>query len=172
MKDVTIGVVSMESLVGEVDFNLETMESFMSDARAADVDLCCFPECCIGGYDVTERGPLAPQCIEPIPGPITDHCCALAHKYGIWILAGMLERDESGAVFNTQIVCTSAGTLAGAYRKIQPGISELPSFGAGSELPIFQHPKVCFGIQICCEPFILLYYYQVLFILYWHPDML
>ena len=68
------------------------------------------------------------------------------------VLAGMLEADEGGSVFNTQIVCSAQGELAGGYRKTQPGLSELPSFGAGDELPVFHHPKITFGIQICCEP--------------------
>lgn len=48
--------------------------------------------------------------------------------------------------------CAHRGCVAtDRYRKTHPGITELPTFNAGDELPVFRHPKVTFGIQICCR---------------------
>jgi predicted amidohydrolase len=151
MKDVKLGLINMESRVGDVEHNLATIEYWAREAAAQEVEILLYPEVCVTGYDVTETGPLFPQCIEPVPGPSTARLCALAAKHSMMLIPGILERDPGGAIFNTQLVINADGTLQGKYRKTHPGLTELATFGAGDELPIFHHPKVTFGIQICYD---------------------
>ena len=149
MKDVVLGLVNMESAVGDVEANLATMERWAKEAAKAGVEILLYPELCVTGYDCSDAGPLFPEAIPPIPSDVTDRLCAMAAEHGMMMLPGLLEREPGGAVFNTQLVIEADGTLQGCYRKTHPGITELPTFGAGDELPIFHHPKVTFGVQIC-----------------------
>ena len=139
----------MESAVGDDEANLATMERWAKEAAKAGVEILLYPELCVSGYDCSDAGPLFPEAIPPIPSDVTERLCAMAAEHGMMMLPGLLEREPGGAVFNTQLVIEADGTLQGCYRKTHPGITELPTFGAGDELPIFHHPKVTFGVQIC-----------------------
>ena len=151
MRDVVLGMANVESQVGNVEANLCTIDRWAGEAAAQGVEICVFPELGVHGYDCSDIGPLCPEEIVPIPSTVTDRLCAMALKHGMMLVPGLLERSNSGVIFNTQLVINSDGTIQGGYRKTHPGISELPTFSAGDELPVFHHPKINFGIQTCYD---------------------
>lgn len=55
---------------------------------------------------------------ESIPGPSTDHFCALAKRLGVVIVTSLFERRAAGLYHNTAVVIDSDGTIAGKYRKM------------------------------------------------------
>ena len=45
-----VAAVQMESVPGDKDANLATVEAFVARAAQAGVQLIAFPECCVTGY--------------------------------------------------------------------------------------------------------------------------
>jgi predicted amidohydrolase len=67
----------------------------------------------------------APRCpaglAEPLDGPSVKELQQLAADLGIWLVPGSVcERGPEGQLFNTQLVLSPEGELAGYYRKIFP----------------------------------------------------
>jgi predicted amidohydrolase len=58
---------------------------------------------------------------EPLEGPRVKELRQLAADLGIWLVPGSLcERGPEGQLFNTQLVLSPEGELAGYYRKVFP----------------------------------------------------
>lgn len=58
---------------------------------------------------------------EPLDGPRMMGLADLARKLGVWLVPGSLcESGPGGELFNTQVVLSPSGELAGSYRKIFP----------------------------------------------------
>jgi predicted amidohydrolase len=147
MNDMRVAAVQTCSPVGEITNNIERMRYFTRLASERKVDIICFPELNITGY---WTHPDIYDFAEPIPGPITDVIHQIASECQITILAGMVEKGQQGVIYNTQIVVNPNG-LSGKYRKVHINADELAYFSYGSDLPVFHHPKVTFGIEICYD---------------------
>ena len=147
MEDIRIAMVQMTCRVGDVEGNLATMDRFCAEAAVAQVDIICFPELNVCGYNAGD--PSKPDS-EALDGNSVRSVEALAGKHGLTVLAGLLERGTNGIVYNTQIVCDPEG-LMGSYRKTHVPTTEIGTFCHGDELPVFDHPKVRFGIEICYD---------------------
>ena len=50
INDLHIAAVCMNSPLGEIEKNLERMETFVQEAETRGADLICFPELSITGY--------------------------------------------------------------------------------------------------------------------------
>ena len=74
----------------------------------------------------------------------------IARNCQITLLAGILERDVSGIVYNTQVVCGSEGYV-GCYRKTHVPDAEIGTWRHGDDLPVFDHAKARYGIEICYD---------------------
>ncbi|NQW18557.1 MAG: nitrilase [Chloroflexi bacterium] len=147
MQDIKIAMVQMRSIVGNPEHNINVIRDFVTEAATKDVDIVCFPELGITGYNAGDTSNPEP---ESIPGPSTDLLCEIASTSGIMFLAGLLERDESGIVYNTQIVFGPGG-IGGFYRKTHVPTTEIGTWCDGGDLPVFTHEKARFGIEICYD---------------------
>ena len=147
MQDVRIGVVQMTCRVGEAERNITGMEQFLNNASTGRVDLVCFPELSVQGYTAGDPGASTP---EPIPGPSTEALAGIGRRLGITFLAGLLERDVSGIVYNTQVAFGALG-MVGRYRKTHVPTREIGTWSCGSDIAAFQNPKVRYGIEICYD---------------------
>ena len=96
--------------------NLERAEKLLRAAAADGADLAVFPEKfnVLGGPDDLRAG------AEPIPGPTTEWAAALAHRLGLWLVAGsIVERVEGDdKLRNTSVLIGPDGELHATYRKI------------------------------------------------------
>lgn len=149
MRDVRIAVVQMQARAGMTRKNLDKIEHFTQEAMQKKVDLICFPELCIHGYDMNKALSGA-EPIEPIPGESALAVSEMARRAGMVVLAGMAEKAGRGNPFLTQLVAFPDGTLQ-KYRKTHLGRYEQPYFAAGDEFPLFITDQARFGIQICWE---------------------
>ena len=147
MQDIRIAVVQMCSRVGDTSANIAKIERFVKEAASDHVDLVCFPELCISGYNPGDTAFPVP---EPLDGSSTQGVSALAQQYKITFMAGLLERDISGIVYNTQIVFNPAG-VAGSYRKTHVATTEIGTWRPGDEIRVFNHRKACYGMEICFD---------------------
>jgi len=57
---------------------------------------------------------------ETVPGPFVDALAALARRHGIYLGAGLLER-EGGGLYDTAVLLGPQGDLVLKYRRISPG---------------------------------------------------
>ena len=140
-------MIRMRSIVGNAERNIGVIGQFLAEAASRDVDIVCFPEWGINGYNAGDTSSPEP---EQIPEPSTDRLSEIAAGAGITFLALLPERDESGIVYNTQIVFDSGG-IGGVYRKTHVAMAEIGTWCHGGALPVFNHPKARFGIEICYD---------------------
>src|SRR5262249_1232461 len=99
-------------------------------------------------YPVTDGVPL--ELAQPLDGDLAQAMADLSADTGILILAGLIERDSSGVLYNTQLVAGS-GRILGAYRKAHVGCSEIHRFSHGDEFLVFPCGQTTCGIQICYD---------------------
>jgi predicted amidohydrolase len=140
-------MVQMTSRVGDVVGNIARIEAFLREAAARSVDIVCFPELSVSGYNAGNTSLPEP---EPIPGPSTDALMALARRHSVTFLAGLLERGANGVVYNTQLVLWPDGGFD-TYRKTHVPTTEIGTWSQGAELGVFSHPKARFGVEICYD---------------------
>ncbi|WP_125613806.1 carbon-nitrogen hydrolase family protein [Specibacter cremeus] len=91
--------------------------------RHPDAELLVFPELHLFGDGVPDRQRVEAlrSSAEPLDGPRVEGLADLARELGVWLVPGSLcEAGTRGELFNTQIVLSPAGELAGSYRKIFP----------------------------------------------------
>jgi predicted amidohydrolase len=158
----TVGAVNFEGVWGDKAANLEKIERHLREAAALGVDMVCFPELALSGYECAEGsdedGPcsLHVQMAETIPGPSTDALERLCGELGIYAIVGMPERDagDPERLYISAAVVGPEG-LVGRRRKTcvigPPLYTETRCFTAGDELPVFSTEHGLVGVLICYE---------------------
>ncbi len=140
-------MVQMRCVVGDAERNIAVISEFLDEAKAQSADIVCFPELCVSGYNAGDTSAPEP---EPIPGPSSRKLEALAVEKQTAFLAGLLERDASGIVYNTQLAFGPDGAV-GAYRKTHVPTTEIGTWSQGCGLPVFEHSNARYGIEICYD---------------------
>ena len=118
MKDISIAAVNFRAKFGQIEANLARIEAWVARLAGRGVEMACFPEMSISGYDHTEAiRPLA----QSIPGPATDRLVAIARRHSLTVLAGLPELPATGSagrdrLYVSHVIATPSG-LAGIYRK-------------------------------------------------------
>jgi beta-ureidopropionase len=155
--ELTVGAVNFEGVWGDKAANLEKIERHLRTAAALGVDVVCFPELALSGYECAE-GSDAPcslhlEAAETIPGPATDALARLCRELGVYAIVGMPERDGERLYIAAAVVGPEG--LVGNRRKTcvigPPLYSETRCFHAGDELPVFETAHGTIGVLICYE---------------------
>jgi len=91
---------------------------------------------------------------EPIPGgPCSDYFAAAAKRYGLYIVAGLVERDGIG-LYNVAALFGPQGQLVGKYRKVCLPRSEVEAgLTPGKDYPVFDTPLGRIGMMVCYDGF-------------------
>ena len=90
---------------------------------------------------------------EPVPGPSTDYFGALAKKHGLYIVAGLLERDEH-LIYNVAVLLGPDGTVTGKYRKVCLPRGEIAGgIAPGKGYPVFSTRFGKLGMMVCYDGF-------------------
>jgi len=88
---------------------------------------------------------------EPIPGPTTDKLGGKARQHGMYIVAGLYEREGS-AIYNTAVLIDRVGRVAGKYRKVHlPREETEGGLTPGNHLPVFRTDFGTIGMMICWD---------------------
>jgi predicted amidohydrolase len=88
---------------------------------------------------------------EPIPGPSTTRLGERARKYGMYIVAGLTERDGR-FVYNTAVLIDRHGEVAGRYRKVYLPREEIEGgMTPGGAYPVFETDFGKIGLMICWD---------------------
>ena len=137
--------------------NLAKAESFVRLAAERGASVVVLPEV------FAWRGPRAeePAQIESIPGPTSERLRELAHRHGIYLLAGsFLEKSGEQRAYNTSLLLSPAGEILAHYRKIHlfdvdiPGqvrVKESDTKKPGQEVVASSTPLGVFGLSVCYD---------------------
>jgi predicted amidohydrolase len=138
-----IAVAQFDPLPGNVEGNLHRIAGFA--AVHADADLLVLPELALSGS--RPNGALLATVGEPIPGPATERLTEIATTYGLYLVAGVIERSGDH-LYNSAVLVGPDG-LAGTYRKLHPSATERAWIAPGDlGLPTFDTPLGRIGLQI------------------------
>ncbi len=128
---------------------LADVERLAAEAAQQGCDLILFGE----GLTVVGTGKSYVDVAEPVPGPATRALAAVARKHGIFLAAGVYER-EGPAAFNTAVLFDRQGRLVGTYRKVHLPYSELKGgLQPGNDYPVFDTELGRIGMQVCYDHF-------------------
>ncbi|HUX21064.1 MAG TPA: nitrilase family protein [Spirochaetia bacterium] len=144
--------VQFQHKAGDKEFNLSRIGDFVDQASAAHVDLITFPEMCITGYWHV-RSLTRPEILtlsEAIPdGASSQRLIELAKRSGMTIGAGLIERDETGTLYNSYLIAMPDGSHR-VHRKIHCFISQFME--SGSEFTVFDIPQGArVGVLTCYD---------------------
>jgi predicted amidohydrolase len=127
--------------------NLKEFGEYARQAGQQGADIVCLPE----GITLVGTQKNYVDASESIPGPTSDYLGQIAKEEGMYIVAGILERDGN-AVFNTAILLDREGQVAGKYRKVCLPREEIEGgVSPGQEFPVFDTDFGRIGIMICWD---------------------
>ncbi|MHC1764370.1 MAG: carbon-nitrogen hydrolase family protein [Verrucomicrobiia bacterium] len=93
------------------------------------------------------------ECAEPIPGPSTEYFGGLAKQHGLYLVVGLIERDQH-LVYNVAVLIGPDGKVAGKYRKIcLPRDEVVAGVAPGVEYPVFATRFGKVGMMVCYDGF-------------------
>ncbi|MBP87626.1 MAG: hypothetical protein CMJ64_13035 [Planctomycetaceae bacterium] len=146
MQTIRIAAASMNSELGKYQQTMETIASYTAEAAKQNVDLVVFPELVVHGHCTPNTFELA----EPVPnGPSTAPLCELAKEHGLFLSAGMSEK-ENDIVYNTQVVVGPEGYI-GKQRKLHMSRDESFFYKGGRDVVVLDLGKCKVGIVICYD---------------------
>jgi predicted amidohydrolase len=143
-----VGMIQLLVEGGEPDRNLERAVKYIGIAAQEKIDIALLPET----LDLAWTHPSVKNEAEPIPGKRTDILCEAAKKYGIYICAGLTEKDGD-KTYNTAVFINDAGEIMLKYRKINLLWNvEYPEYYAvGQTLNVVDTKWGKIGVNICAD---------------------
>jgi len=145
-----VAAVQMRPELLQAEKNLQSILFNFEEAVTAGAKLVVFPECALSGYNLSLEE--AQTVAEGIPGHLSERLVQACQQLDATIMVGILERDDSGQIFNTALITGPDGILS-RYRK-----THLPYLGidrflsSGDELlPPLNTPVGRVGTLICYD---------------------
>jgi len=127
----------------------EQFAPLIAEAAEKNVDLLVLPETLT--YYGTKK--TYAEIAESIPGPSTDYFGTLAKQHDLYIVAGLIERDEH-LIYNVAVLIGPDGKVAGKYRKVTLPRSEIDvGVTPGREYPVFETGFGKVGMMVCYDGF-------------------
>ncbi len=148
--EIRIACIQMEPRVGRKKANVAKSLEMIAVAAKKGASLVVLPELANSGY-VFETREEAFDLAEEIPaGSTTQAWCASAAEHGLYIVAGIAERDGS-QLYNSAVVIGPQGYI-GTFRKVHLWNAESLFFEPGNlGFPVFHTPIGRIGAMICYD---------------------
>ncbi len=134
------GLVQFSCLEGQVEENCRNIERAVRK-HAGDVDLLCFPELCVSGYDFR----MAKDSVKE-----KEFFAGLSRKYKVAIMAGVNVCEE-GKYYDAACLWDEEGALLGEYRKIHLWDKESEFFERGENLAVIPFKGWKIGLLLCAD---------------------
>jgi beta-cyano-L-alanine hydratase/nitrilase len=146
---------------------LDKAEKLVAEAAGYGSQIVLFPEVFVGGYPhgstfgltIGNRSAKGKEDFHKyhaaaidVPGPEVTRLAALAGKYKIFLVMGVVER-VGYTLYNTVLFFDPLGKYLGKHRKVMPtGLERVFwGFGDGSTIPVYDTPIGKIGAVICWE---------------------
>ncbi|NOT45619.1 MAG: carbon-nitrogen hydrolase [Acidobacteria bacterium] len=147
----TIGIIQ-DAATPDTAANIARADVLVRRAASQGAQIICLKELFQAPYfckvPQADRFDLA----EPIPGPTTDHMCALARELGVVLVVPLFERQAAGVYRNSAAVIDADGSLLGVYRKMHipddPLFHEKYYFVPGDAHPAAAGPDAAGGFRV------------------------
>jgi len=146
VQDVKVAAVQMGSKLGAKAENTEKIIEWTRRAAEEGTELICFPELSVTGYWKDDR---VFDIAENVPGQSTEKLAKVAEELGVFICAGIAEKEKS-IVYNAQFLVGPDGYI-GKYRKTHMPDGEYPFYAVGYQIPVFNLRKCKVGISTCYD---------------------
>jgi len=167
MKKLRTAVVQAGSVAFDAEATLDKVERLIAEAAAGGAELVVFPEAYVSAYPkwldfgcrIGQRKPEGREDFRrywassiDVPSAETDRLGAAARDHGIFLVIGVIERDNT-TLYCTVLFFSPDGKLLGKHLQLMPTASErlVWGFGDGSTLPVFDMPYGKVGAVICWE---------------------
>ena len=131
---------------GRPDANLTRAEAMIGRAAAERCDLVVLPECLDFGW----TDPSAREGAVPIPGPHQARLAAAARTHGIFVVAGIVERDGD-TLYNAALLLDRDGTTLWHHRKLNELDIGLELYEPGDRLGVVGTELGTVGVCICAD---------------------
>jgi nitrilase len=169
--NVRVAVVQAASVIMDKEASTEKAISLTLEAGEKGANIVVFPEAFIPAYPrgLSFGAKVGSRSSEgrrdwlrywensvPVPSKITEKLGKAARKAGVYLIIGVIERDNelsNGTLYCSVLFFGPEGTLLGKHRKLKPTGSERLIWGEGdgSTLPVFDTPYGKIGALICWE---------------------
>ncbi|AFM41909.1 putative amidohydrolase [Desulfosporosinus acidiphilus SJ4] len=146
-QDCRIGLVQMESHIGEREANFMRITHLAQVACKEKISFLCFPECALDGYSPRDAAEIG----EPFTSSAMKRLRECAEDLGITLLVGLVEHDRKVAKPYISQAVLSPGIEDMVYRKVHLGRSELDYFTPGDQFPVFNAHGTTFAVGICWD---------------------
>lgn len=151
MRDIRIAAAQFEPRDNDKGHNLARIADLTRRAVDQGAEIVSFHEVCIPGYtwlQTLDRRQLQ-SVAEPVPdGPSTRELHRLARHFGVVIMAGLLESEPDGRVFNTYVTVDPGGYVT-RFRKLHTFIN--PHLSPGNEYRVIELLGCKIGFLICYD---------------------
>lgn len=146
-KTLKVAAIQLRCDPGQREANLARVSELVSRAAAEGASLVLLPELVPGGYELTEA---IWESAETISGPSVAWLKSTAARHGIHLGMSFLEADARD-FFNSFVIATPQGEIAGRVRKNPPASAEAYFFRSGSDPHYIDTRIGRMGVCICYE---------------------
>ncbi|KAL6634802.1 hypothetical protein ACP70R_027473 [Stipagrostis hirtigluma subsp. patula] len=164
-------VVQASTVFYDTPATLDKAERLIEEAAGYGSQLVVFPEAFVGGYprgstfgfgisisiaNPKDKGKEAFRRYHAaaidVPGPEVTRLAAMAGKYKVFLVMGVIERDGY-TLYCSVLFFDPLGRYLGKHRKLMPTALEriIWGFGDGSTIPVYDTPLGKIGALICWE---------------------
>jgi predicted amidohydrolase len=147
-KRLRLAMAQMRVEWGEPERNLEHAAELVAEGARQRCGAVLLPEC----LDIGWTHPDAARLAEPIPGPRSDMLARAARIGGVWVVAGLTER-EGDLTYNAAVLVSPDGEIALKHRKINVLDIAQPYYAIGDRLGVARTPFGAVGLDICADNF-------------------
>jgi predicted amidohydrolase len=107
-----VGLVQLSVATNRRTENLRRADALIREAAQDGCELVVLPE----AFATALNLPKSHEVAEPVPGPVTHWLAERAGRHGIWIAAGLLERNGE-QVHSSAVLVDEHGGIADLYRR-------------------------------------------------------
>jgi N-carbamoylputrescine amidase len=141
---------------GERATMIRDLSDMIAQAARGQAALICLPELSLSPYFPGTTDPAGFEWAEALPGGISDTLFSqLARQHRVTLISSIFERTADGHTFDTALIHTPQGELAGITRKVHlpsgEGYHETHFFEPSDEYPVFDIGAIRAATPTCYD---------------------
>ena len=146
----TVGVIQFKPEWGDVEKNLSMTSELFQEAGKKGCEVVVLPEMwptgMHGNFDMHKFK-------QPIPGAYTDFLAENAMEHSFYVVAGMPERGQRGAMHNSAVLISDKGRILAKHRKVHlyKRLGEHKIWKAGDRFTVVDTKIGRIGLLICYD---------------------